>query len=181
MQADGQATGTARPVLEFRGVTKRFPGVVANSDVDLVLHRGEIHGLLGENGAGKSTLMNIAYGLYQPDEGTLLLNGEPTRFGSSADAIAAGIGMVHQHFQLVPVLSVTDNVTLGKERRRGPFLDRGAAREDVLELGRRYGLEVDPDAIVGELSIGAQHRLPNCRLGTLAGFIDYDQIKSSIT
>ncbi|MBA2530077.1 MAG: ABC transporter ATP-binding protein [Euzebyales bacterium] len=146
-------------VLEARGITKRFPGVVANADVDLTLHEGEIVSLLGENGAGKSTLMNIVYGLYQPDAGELRVRGEPVRFTSSADAIAAGIGMVHQHFQLVPVLTVAENVVLGQEPRRGPFLDRTRARREVAELSRRYGLAVDPDAIVGDLSVGAQQRV----------------------
>jgi general nucleoside transport system ATP-binding protein len=150
---------TTEPVLEAIGVTKRFGPVVANYDVDLTLHQGEIHCLLGENGAGKSTLMNVVYGLYRPDDGRILVGGDEVHFRSSADAIAAGIGMVHQHFQLVPVLSVTENVMLGLERRSGPFLDRAAARSDVAELAERYGLQVDPDAIVGDLSVGAQQRV----------------------
>jgi len=153
-QADGAAV-----VLEARSITKRFPGVLANADVDLVLHAGEILCLLGENGAGKSTLMNIAYGLYHADAGELRVHGEPVRFDSSADAIAAGIGMVHQHFQLVPVLTVAENVVLGQEPRSGPFLDLATARREVAELSRRYGLAVDPDATVGELSVGAQQRV----------------------
>jgi len=154
----GQADGAA-VVLEARSITKRFPGVLANADVDLVLHAGEILCLLGENGAGKSTLMNIAYGLYHADAGELRVHGEPVRFDSSADAIAAGIGMVHQHFQLVPVLTVAENVVLGQEPRSGPFLDLATARREVAELSRRYGLAVDPDATVGELSVGAQQRV----------------------
>ncbi|CAN5372298.1 ABC transporter ATP-binding protein [soil metagenome] len=153
-RADGEPA-----VLEVRGVTKRFPGVLANADVDLVLRRGEIHCLLGENGAGKSTLMNVVFGLYQPDAGELLVRGERVAFSSSADAIAAGIGMVHQHFQLIPVLTVAENVVLGKEVRRGPFLDLDRARRDVAELSRRYGLAVEPDATVGDLSVGAQQRV----------------------
>ena len=149
----------APPVLEARGITKRFPGVLANDSVDLSVGRGEIVCLLGENGAGKSTLMNIAYGLYQPDDGELLVNGKPERFSSSADAIRAGIGMVHQHFQLVPVLTVTENVVLGHEPRRGPFLDLGKARTRVAELSEEFGLSVDPDAKVEELSVGAQQRV----------------------
>ena len=150
---------SAPAVLECRGITKRFPGVVANADVNLTLHRGEILCLLGENGAGKSTLMNIVYGLYWPDEGEILVRGEPARFSSSADAIAAGVGMVHQHFQLIPVLTVAENVVLGAETRRGPFLDLARAREAVGELSQRYGLSVDPNARVGDLSVGAQQRV----------------------
>ena len=146
-------------VLRIDGVTKRFPGVVANADVDLDLRRGEIHCLLGENGAGKSTLMNVVYGLYQPDEGSLFVHERRVSFDSSADAIAAGIGMVHQHFQLVQVLTVTENIILGKEVRRGAVLDMGTAKEQVGELSRRYGLAVDPDARVQDLSIGAQQRV----------------------
>jgi len=154
----GQADRAA-VVLEARGITKRFPGVLANADVGLALHAGEILCLLGENGAGKSTLMNVVYGLYHPDAGELRVHSEPVRFNSSADAIAAGIGMVHQHFQLVPVLTVAENVVLGQEPRSGPFLDLATARREVAELSRRYGLTVDPDAVVGELSVGAQQRV----------------------
>ncbi len=147
------------PVLEVRGVTKTFPGVVANEDVSLTLHRGEVLCLLGENGAGKSTLMNVVFGLYQPDEGEIRLHGKPVHFASSREAIAAGIGMVHQHFQLIPVFTVVENVVLGNELRKGPMLDLDTARERIRELGRRYGLEIDPDAIVGELSVGEQQRV----------------------
>ena len=121
-------------MLEARGITKRFPGVLANDDVDLTVRQGEIVCLLGENGAGKSTLMNVIYGLYQPDAGELVVRGQPVRFTSSADAIAAGIGMVHQHFQLVPVLTVAENVVLGEETRKGPFLDLASARRKVAAL-----------------------------------------------
>ena len=147
------------PVLEVEGVTKRFPGVVANADVNFALHRGEIHCLLGENGAGKSTLMNVVFGLYQPSEGRILVNGEPQRFTSSRDAIAAGIGMVHQHFQLIPVLTVVENVILGVETSRRGQLDLDTARERIIELSQAYGLGVDPDALVGSLSVGAQQRV----------------------
>ena len=146
-------------VLEARGITKRFPGVLANDSVDLTVGQGEIVCLLGENGAGKSTLMNVIYGLYQPDAGELLVRGKPVRFASSSEAIAAGIGMVHQHFQLVPVLTVAENVILGQEVRKGPFLDLKRARREVAELSERYGLAVDPDAKVEELSVGAQQRV----------------------
>src|SRR5688572_11121873 len=150
---------SAPPVLEARGITKRFPGVLANDQVDLTVGQGEIVCLLGENGAGKSTLMNVIYGLYQPDAGELVVRGKPVRFASSSEAIAAGIGMVHQHFQLVPVLTVAENVILGQEVRTGPFLDLKRARREVAELSERYGLAVDPDAKVEELSVGAQQRV----------------------
>ncbi len=147
------------PAIEVVGVTKRFPGVVANADVSFSLQQGEIHCLLGENGAGKTTLMNIVYGLYQPDEGELRIGGKPMRFESSGDAIDAGIGMVHQHFQLVPVLTVTDNVILGQEPTNGPFVDHETARQRIVELSERYKLAVDPDAQVADLSVGAQQRV----------------------
>jgi ABC-type uncharacterized transport system ATPase subunit len=154
MDTDGRT-----PVLEMRGVTKTFPGVIANEDVDLTLFEREIHCLLGENGAGKSTLMNVAFGLYQPDAGELLVRGVPTKFGGSSDAIAAGIGMVHQHFQLIPVFTVAENVILGNELRKGAFIDMGEARRRIRELSERYGLAVDPDALVGDLSVGEQQRV----------------------
>jgi simple sugar transport system ATP-binding protein len=146
-------------VLEARRVTKTFPGVVANQDVDFTLRHGEIHCLLGENGAGKSTLMNTVFGLYQPDAGEILVRGEPVRFATSADAIAHGIGMVHQHFQLIPVFTVAENVVLGNEIRRGPLLDLDTARSRIRELGTRYGLEIDPDALISDLSVGEQQRV----------------------
>jgi ABC-type uncharacterized transport system ATPase subunit len=124
-----------------------------------VLHRGEVLCLLGENGAGKSTLMNTVFGLYQPDAGEILVRGEPVRLQGSRDAIARGIGMVHQHFQLIPVFTVTENVVLGDEITRGPFLDLAAARSRILELAARYRLEIDPDAKVGDLSVGEQQRV----------------------
>ena len=147
------------PILEVRGLTKTFPGVVANEDVDFTLHEGEVHCLLGENGAGKSTLMNAVFGLYQPDAGQILLRGAPVQFASSRDAIAHGIGMVHQHFQLIPVFTVAENVILGNEMRKGPLLDLDGARSRINELGRRYGLHIDPDALVGDLSVGEQQRV----------------------
>jgi simple sugar transport system ATP-binding protein len=147
------------PILEVRGLTKTFPGVIANEDVDFSLHEGEVHCLLGENGAGKSTLMNAVFGLYQPDAGQILLRGEQVQFGSSRDAIAHGIGMVHQHFQLIPVFTVAENVILGNELRKGLVLDLDTARERIRELGSRYGLQVDPDVLVGDLSVGEQQRV----------------------
>ncbi len=150
---------TADIVLEARGISKRFPGVLANDRVDFDLRRGEVHCMLGENGAGKTTLMNVCYGLYQPDEGELCVNGEPVTFHGSADAIARGIGMVHQHFQLVQVFTVAENVILGDEIRRGLVLDLGEARRRIAELSDRYRLEVDPDAKIEDLSVGQQQRV----------------------
>ncbi len=148
------------PALEMRGITKRYPGVVANDHIDLDVRPGEIHALLGENGAGKTTLMNVLYGLARPDEGEILLDGQVVQIGGPADAIARGINMVHQHFMLVPVFSVADNILLGEETMRGPiFLDRREAHRRIAELGRRFGFEVDPEARVGSLSVGWQQRV----------------------
>jgi simple sugar transport system ATP-binding protein len=147
------------PVLELREITKVFPGVRANDRVSLCLERGEIVALLGENGAGKSTLMNVAYGLLTPDGGEILIDGAPVRVRSPRDAIAHGVGMVHQHFMLVEPLSVTENIILGHEPARFGILDRATARTRVVELSARYGLKVDPDAIVGGLSVGMQQRV----------------------
>src|SRR3954449_1853587 len=144
--------------LELRGITKKFPGVVANDHVDFDLRRGEVHALLGENGAGKSTLMNVLYGLYQPDEGEILVKGEPIRLHSPKDAIKHGIGMVHQHFMLIPVMTVAENIVLASEPRRGPLLDMDAAAARVRELSKRYGLAVDPDARVEDIGVGMQQR-----------------------
>src|SRR5712692_1499871 len=131
------------PVLEMRGIRKEFPGVVANDSVAFEVRKGEVHGLLGENGAGKSTLMNILYGLYKPDAGEILLQGKPVTFGSARDAIQAGIGMVHQHFMLIPVMTVAENIVLGIEPvREGVFLDESGAEERVRELSKQYGLAV---------------------------------------
>ncbi|MEK7295159.1 MAG: ABC transporter ATP-binding protein [Actinomycetota bacterium] len=146
--------------LELRGITKRFPGVVANDKVDLTLRTGEVLGLIGENGAGKSTLMNVLYGLYKPDEGGVVVDGSEVQFLSPADAIAAGIGMVHQHFMLVPVFSVAENVVLGIEPiGRLGTLDIAKARSMVLEISDRYHLDLDPDAIVEGLPVGVQQRV----------------------
>jgi simple sugar transport system ATP-binding protein len=148
------------PALEMRGVTKRYPGVLANDGIDLDVRPGEIHALLGENGAGKSTLMNILYGLAEPDEGEILIDGERVTIHSPSDAIDRGISMVHQHFMLVPVLSVAENILLGDEPMANPiFLDRGAAHVRIRNLGHQFGFEIDPDARVGSLSVGWQQRV----------------------
>ncbi|GIV78486.1 MAG: ABC transporter [Litorilinea sp.] len=147
------------PVLEARHITKLFPGVVANEDVNLQLYPGEILALLGENGAGKSTLMNILYGLYRPTEGEIWVNGRPVTLSSPKDAIALGIGMVHQHFQLVPVMTVAENVMLGSESVRGGFLDVEAVARRIRELSDRYGLAVDPYALVEDLPVGVRQRV----------------------
>ncbi|GAP08489.1 nucleoside ABC transporter ATP-binding protein [Anaerolinea thermolimosa] len=153
------------PVLELKGITKRFPGVLANDHIDLTLNEGEILALLGENGAGKSTLMNILYGLYQPDEGEVFIRGEKITIHSPIDAIRAGIGMVHQHFMLIPVFTVTENIMLGAESvRMGDFLDRPAAAARIREISSRYGLEVDPNAYVRDLPVGVQQRVEIIKL-----------------
>lgn len=146
-------------VLEVRGLTKRFPGVLANDHIDLKVYKGQVLGLLGENGAGKSTLMNLIYGLYAPDEGEILVNGRAVHIKNPNDAIALGIGMVHQHFQLVPVLTVTDNIMLGNEAATLGFLNRRAARQRIVDISKQYGLEVDPDALVQDLPVGVQQRV----------------------
>lgn len=153
--------------LQATGITKRFPGVLANDHVDFSLEKGQIHALLGENGAGKSTLMNILYGLYQPDEGEISINGVPTKILSSHDAISHGIGMVHQHFMLVPPLTVTENIMLGQESTTqgtkflGPIavLDRKNVARRIEELSAAHGLMVDPTAVVADLTVGAQQRI----------------------
>jgi simple sugar transport system ATP-binding protein len=148
------------PLLELRGITKRFPGVLANDNVDFDLRASEVHALLGENGAGKSTLMNILYGLYTPDEGELLLHGKPIELGSTKAAIEHGIGMVHQHFMLIPVMTVAENIVLATEpRHAGVLMDYDASRKRVRELSERYGLTVDPDARIDRITVGQQQRV----------------------
>jgi general nucleoside transport system ATP-binding protein len=146
--------------LELRGITKRFGALIANDHIDLTVEPGEIHCLLGENGAGKSTLMNVLYGLYQADEGEILLDGKPVHFAGPGDAMAAGIGMVHQHFMLIPVFTVAENVMLGHEQTAfGGRLNVGAAREKVREISARFGFDIDPDALVEDLPVGIQQRV----------------------
>ena len=145
--------------LELSGITKRFGPLVANRDLDLVVEPGEIHALLGENGAGKSTLMNVIYGLYRPDGGQILIDDRPVTFSGPGDAVAAGIGMVHQHFMLVPVFTVAENMVLGNEPTRGGLLDLAAARKLVREISTRFGFDLDPDALVEDLPVGAQQRV----------------------
>jgi general nucleoside transport system ATP-binding protein len=145
--------------VEMRGITKAWPGVVANDHVDFSVRAGEIHALVGENGAGKSTLMNILYGLVHADSGEIVVNGRPVRITGPQDAIALGIGMVHQHFMLIPVFSVGENIMLGREPVVGPgFYDYSHARKDIEELTRKYGLALDPDALTGVLPVGLQQR-----------------------
>jgi simple sugar transport system ATP-binding protein len=144
----------------MRGITKRYPGVVANDSINLEIRPGEIHALLGENGAGKTTLMNVLYGLAVPDEGEILLDGTQVKIAGPSDAIARGISMVHQHFMLVPVLSVAENIILGEEvTRTAGILDRADARRRIKELADRFGFEIDPDAKVATLSVGQQQRV----------------------
>ena len=147
-------------IIEMLHITKEFPGIVANDDITLQLRKGEIHALLGENGAGKSTLMSVLFGMYQPEKGEIRKNGEVVRIKDPNDANALGIGMVHQHFKLVEVFSVLDNIILGVEPTVTPFgfLQKAQARQKVMELSERYGLKVDPDALVEDITVGMQQR-----------------------
>jgi simple sugar transport system ATP-binding protein len=154
------ATGPGQQVLELRGITKRFPGVVACDSVDFDLRLGEVHALLGENGAGKSTLVNVLYGLYRPDEGEIRIRGETVEIDSPRDAIARGIGMVHQHFMLIPVMTVAENIVLAVEpTRAGVLFDRAGAEARVHEISERFGLAVEPDALIHDISVGQQQRV----------------------
>ena len=145
-------------VIEMRHITKEFPGIIANDDITLQLKRGEIHALLGENGAGKSTLMSVLFGLYQPEKGEILKDGKVVKINSPNDATALGIGMVHQHFKLVEVFSVLDNIILGAEPNKAGFLTKKEARTKVVELSQKYGLKIDPDAIIEDITVGMQQR-----------------------
>ena len=141
--------------IEMVNITKRFPGIIANDNVTLQLKRGEIHALLGENGAGKSTLMSVLFGLYQAEEGVIKKNGEIVQINNPNDANDLGIGMVHQHFKLVECFSVLDNIILGVEDTKNGMLQRDKAREKVMALSEKYGLQVDPDAIIEDISVGS--------------------------
>ena len=146
--------------LELKGITKRFGPLVANNDINLTIEEGHIHALLGENGAGKSTLMNVLYGLHQPDEGEILIDGKPVHFNGPGDAVAAGIGMVHQHFMLIPVFTVAESIALGFEPTKASgLIDLAQARKTVKEVSARFGFDLDPDALIEDLSVGAQQRV----------------------
>jgi ABC-type uncharacterized transport system ATPase subunit len=158
-ECDISATAVLAPAVELRGITKTFPGVIANSDVNLVVQRGSVHAIVGENGAGKSTLMKTLYGMHRPDEGSIVVDGEVVVMSSPADAIARGIGMVHQHFQLADNLTVLENIVLGDEPTRRGWLDFRTARARIADIADRYGLDVDPDALVEELGVGERQRI----------------------
>ncbi|MFF3849334.1 ABC transporter ATP-binding protein [Streptomyces sp. NPDC002328] len=162
--SDAQAGAVAAPAVELRGITKRFPGTLANDAVDLTVRHGEIHALMGENGAGKSTLMSVLYGMERPDAGSLYVGGREVSFGDPGDAMAAGLGMVHQSFKLFDSLTVAENVVYAAEPRRFGFVDRAAARRRVNELAEAHGLAVDADARVGELPVGLRQRVEILKL-----------------
>lgn len=156
---EGDSMSAAAPVVELKQITKRFPGIVANDSISLTLKKGEILALLGENGAGKSTLMNIVFGLYQPDEGSIEIDGKPVIIDSPNKAIELGIGMVHQHFKLVEPFTVTENIVLGMEPKKGLKIDNKSAAEQVRKLSEQYGLQVNPNAVVHDISVGMQQRV----------------------
>ena len=148
------------PIIQLKGIVKRFPGVLANDHIDFDLYPGEVHSLLGENGAGKTTLMSILYGLYQPDEGEIFVKGQQVHFTSAQDAIRKGLEMVHQHFQLVKTFTVAENIILGQPSSRGPLLeDKKKVRQRILEISEQFGLEVNPEAEIWQLSVGEQQRV----------------------
>ncbi|MDQ0195106.1 simple sugar transport system ATP-binding protein [Paenibacillus wynnii] len=156
---EGDSMSAAAPVVELKQITKRFPGIIANDSISLTLEKGEIHALLGENGAGKSTLMNIVFGLYQPDEGSIEIDGKPVIIDNPNKAIELGIGMVHQHFKLVEPFTVTENIVLGMEPKKGLKIDYKSASEQVRKLSEQYGLQVDPNAKIHDISVGMQQRV----------------------
>jgi simple sugar transport system ATP-binding protein len=151
-------------LVEMKGVVKTFWGAYANDHVDLDVEAGEIHALLGENGAGKTTLMNLLYGLYRPDEGEILWKGRPVQFRSPLDAIRHGVGMVHQHFMLVPTLTVSENITLGLKEKGHPFTDRASIDSRIFEISKAFGLVLNPAALVSTLSVGEQQRVEILKL-----------------
>ncbi|HMM70269.1 MAG TPA: ABC transporter ATP-binding protein, partial [Gudongella oleilytica] len=146
-------------IIEMLNITKEFPGIVANDDITLRLKKGEIHALLGENGAGKSTLMSVLFGLYQPEKGEIRMNGQPVKINNPNDANALGIGMVHQHFKLVEIFTVLENIILGVEPNKMGFLQKQEARDKVVALSEKYGLKVDPDSLIEDITVGMQQRV----------------------
>ena len=146
-------------IIEMNNITKEFPGIIANDDITLKLKKGEIHALLGENGAGKSTLMSVLFGLYQPEKGEIRKNGQVVQINDPNDANDLGIGMVHQHFQLVEIFTVLENIILGVEPSKAGFIQKDEAREKVMALSERYGLKVDPDALIEDITVGMQQRV----------------------
>ena len=158
--------------LQMQDITKQFPGVLANDKVNFEVEKGEVHALLGENGAGKSTLMNILYGLYQPTSGSIFYKGQKVEITSPKAAIDLGIGMVHQHFMLIPALSVVENVILGMKPERGSVLDLESAAKKIVDLGKKYNMDIDPWAKVWQLSVGQQQRLELLRLYTEGRLVD---------
>ena len=145
--------------IRMKGIVKRFGNFTANDHINLTVHKGEVHAILGENGAGKSTLMNVLYGIYQPNEGSIEIDGKPVKINGPEEAIKLGIGMVHQHFMLIQPFTVTENIILGAEPRKGIVVDKASARKKIMELSDRYGLKVDPDAKVEDISVGMQQRV----------------------
>jgi ABC-type uncharacterized transport system ATPase subunit len=163
--AEPVPAGSGTPAVELHGITKRFPGVVANQDIDIVVQRGHVHALVGENGAGKSTLMKTLYGMHKPDEGTIVIDGKQVTFSSPSDAIAAGIGMVHQHFLLADNLTVLENIVLGAEPTvAGGVLSQRAARRKIEEISASYGLDLHPDELVENLGVGDRQRVEICKV-----------------
>ena len=170
------------PVIEMRNIVKCFGDFVANDGINLTVHKGEIHAILGENGAGKSTLMNQLYGMFKPTSGDILVNGKKIEMNSPRDAIDAGIGMVHQHFMLVQPFTVTENIVLGSEPKKGPALDMEAARRNVVEISERYGLSIDPDAKIEDITVGMQQRVEILKaLYRGADILILDEPTSSLT